>query len=72
MALFHSGNLVVADSVQLIVGDWCYLCLELVKLNGDVLVIKCLQGDWVGGVVDKYVRVHTYLYQVDNIVIDNA
>ena len=72
MTLLHSGNLVVADGVQLIIGDRGHLGLELVKLNGDVLVIKCLQGDWVGGVVDKHVRVNANLHQVNHIIVNDA
>ena len=72
MALLHSCNLVVADGVQLIVGDWSHLGLELGELNGDVLVVQCLQGDWVGGVVYKHIGVNSYLHQVDNVIVNDA
>ena len=72
VALFYTRHLVVADGVQLVIGDRGHFRLELVKGDGDVLVLKRLHGYRVGRVVDKHVRVHAHLHQVDDVIVDDA
>ena len=72
MTFLNSCHLVVGDSIELIVCDRCHLCLELVKTDCDILIIKCLEWDWIGRIVDQYVWVNTHLHKMDYIVIHDT
>ena len=69
MAFFHPCDLVVAQCIQLIVGNRGYFRLELVEADGDVSVFQFLQGNGISRVVDQHVWVDTDIDEMDYIVI---
>ena len=72
MTLFYACHLIVACRIELIVGDRRHLCLELIQLHGDILILKRLRRYRIGRVVDQDIRVHTYVYQVNDVVVHDA
>ena len=72
VALLYTCHLVVTQCVEFVIGNGRYLRLELVQLDGDVLVIQSLKGNGIGRVVDQHIGVNADLYKVDDIVVHDT
>ena len=69
VTFLNTCHLIIADGMKFIVCDRSYLSLELIKLDGDICIVEGLQGDWISCIVNQYVRIHTDLYQMDNVIL---
>ena len=72
MSLFHTGGLVIADGIKLIVCNRRSLGLEFVQLDGNILVFQSLHINRIGFIVYQDIRIYTNFYQVYHIVIHDT
>ena len=72
MSLFHTGGLVIADCIKLIVCNRRGLGLEFVQLDGNILVLQCLHINRIGFVVNQDIRIYTNFYQMNHIVVHDT
>lgn len=67
--LDHQGHLVVADGVQLVVGDGRRTRLELVQLDGLVAVREVLNRQRIGRIVHQNLGIGTHIDEMNHVML---
>lgn len=67
--LDHQGHLIVADGMQLVVGDGCRARLELVQFDGFVAVRELLNRQRVSRIVHQNLGIGTHIDEVDHVML---
>ena len=69
MRVPHAGHLVIRDSIKFVIGDRGSLGNEFVEADSLVTVFQFLNGNRIGRVVHKHIRVGTNIGQMDDVIL---